>query len=703
MEMQGFRAQTLGAYLEALRDTEARGITFIDSPEKEQFLSYAQLWKQAVQVVGHLQRKGVKPGDELVFQIPDNSSFVQVLWACILGRIVPVPISMAHKPEALEKLMKTWAVLRRPSLVAPQEMVERIAPLLREKVPQLAEGILAATLGLEDLFAPGEAGQPVAAEGDDLCYIQFSSGSTGAPKGVMLSHRNLIANIEDMIAAAGITPVDKVLSWLPLTHDMGLIGQHLRPLCLGLSTYLMSPEHFMRHPLSWIGKAAEHRATLLCAPNFGFQYFLGALAKADPKPDWDLSCLRLVFNGAEPISLPVVTGFVQALQPYGMSPDAVYPVYGLAEASLAASHPPHPESYRVYHIDRYQVQVGDTVHYLDSSDHPFAATFFDTGLPMPQCPLRIVDGQDQPLPEDTIGHIQMRGPNVCMGYYRNEKATQALFTEEGWCRTGDIGFMHQGRLCITGRAKEMIIIRGQNYFPSDLEDALTIFPETGPGKVAVCGYTNEQEGSESLVAFVAWKQPLADFLPVVGKVKQRMNQALGLSVEEVIPIRTIQRTTSGKVQRYAMVQQWQQGRFDADLQELRACAAHQNDWLQQLSTLPDTVALATIADVLYVEAQKLVPLDAAAKTDRNGGYFSTGFDSLKLTRYQGAVEKQFAGLKVPISLFFKYRNIPSMAHHLYQEVLVATGNAKATSSDPLMEKVAQLSDAEIAQLLAGEE
>lgn len=702
MEMENTVIQTVDACIQALHGLHDRGITFIDGSSAGRFLPYARLREDALRVLGHLQRRGLQPGDELVLQLSDNEQFIKIFCACVLGRIVPVPVAVMFTGEAMDKLLNIWSILRNPHLVAPAHTLLKAAPQLEARGTQVAGQMLGASIDLEALLEGGEDGVHIPAATSDLCYIQFSSGSTGTPKGVMLTHGNLMTNIHDMIVAGDVSREGLALTWLPLTHDMGLIGQFLRPMAIGLRLWIMSVWHFMKHPLDWMNWAARERITELCSPNFGYQYFLSALAAADPKPTWDLTSLRKIYNGAEPISLAVTEAFIAAMAPYGMAAEAVCPVYGLAEASLNVSQPPTGERYQVYHIDRYKLGIGDSVQYLGSADHELAATFFDTGYPVEHCEVRIADNEDQPLPADTVGHIHIRGANVCVGYYRDAQATAELFTAEGWCRTGDIGFLHQGRLCITGRAKEMIIIRGQNYFPSDLEDCLGVIPEAGPGKVAFCGFRNAQEGTESLVAFLAWKKPLRDFLPIVTQVKERINQALGLSVEEVIPIPAILRTTSGKVKRFAMLDMWQQGGFDKELDTLRSLAASGNTWLERLAQLPRPQAVDLIAQALLEEAQRLVPLDASAKTDRKSAYFSSGFDSLRLTRLQGAVEKRFAGIRVPVSLFFKYRNIPELTDHLYEETVVAMGGKRPAAHDPLLQQVALMSDEEIERLLAAE-
>jgi acyl-CoA synthetase (AMP-forming)/AMP-acid ligase II len=313
---------------------------------------------------------------------------------------------------------------------------------------------------------PGEHGEIYAATPDDVAFIQYSSGSTSDPKGVCLTHRNLCINIRAIVEGTGWNQDDVSLSWMPLTHDMGLIGYHLSVLAAGMNHAVMDTNAFVRRPLLWMIKASELRATQLCSPNFGYKHFL-KLFERKGLPDADLSCVKLILNGAEPISYSLCEEFLDALAPYGLARTAMFPVYGLAEATVGVSMPEVGSEYSRIVVHRHSLRVGEPYQPADLDDED-AVSFVKVGTAIRDVDIRIADDADAVLTAGKVGNIQLFGGSVTERIYGDPQATASLFTADGWLRTGDVGVFVDGQLVITGRSKDIIIINGQNYYPHDL-------------------------------------------------------------------------------------------------------------------------------------------------------------------------------------------------------------------------------------------
>src|SRR5437588_8182301 len=362
---------------------------------------------------------------------------------------------------------------------------------------------------------------------------------------------------------------------MPLTHDMGLIGFHLVMFANRVHAHLMPTELFIRRPLLWLGLASKVRATILCSPNFGYRHYLKVLGERAPE-GLDLSAVRLIFNGAEPISVELCEEFLGRLAPAKLNRNAMYPVYGLAEASLAVSFPAVGAPLCTITLNRHRMSAGSPVELVPASDR-HAVKLVSEGKPIRYCRVRIADDEDRELPEERIGHVHMRGDNVTRGYYEDPEANAAAFTADGWLRTGDLGLVHGGELYISGRAKDIIFVNGQNYYPHDLEAIAQRAPGLELGKVVAAGLRARGAQIEELVVFVLHRGGVPEFLPVAAQVARLINEQTGLEVAQVVPVKRIPKTTSGKIQRHLLEESYADGEFDADLRELAALRAAQRE------------------------------------------------------------------------------------------------------------------------------
>lgn len=631
-----------------------RHIRFINGERDETELGFAALYQRARSLLGALQARGMAPGDELVIFSKSNESFVIAYWAAILGGIVPVPVAVGISDEHRHKLFRIVRQLRRGTLFTDLGLLERLRTFAIDNDLDDVVGFLdgrSVLIGDVDSDVEGEIHT---ASPDDLAFIQYSSGSTSDPKGVCLTHRNLCTNIRAIVEGLDWHADDQSLSWMPLTHDMGLIGYHLSTLAVGMNHAIMDTNVFVRRPLLWMSKTSELRATQLCSPNFGYKHFL-KLYERKGLPDADLSCIKLILNGAEPISWELCEAFLAALAPHGLERTAMYPVYGLAEATVGVAVSPRGREYSRIIVHRHSLNVGEP--YLTASPGDAdAVSFVKVGRAIRDVEIRIVDDADRSLDDGRVGHIQLRGASVTEHIYGDSEATEALFTADGWLRTGDVGVFVGGELVITGRQKDLLIVNGQNYYPHDLEEILSVVDGLELGKVVVAGATPSKSQTEELLVFILYRQDLDDFRPLVARVRQVLGERTGLEVDRVIPVARIPKTTSGKVQRAHLLRDYLDGAFDDVLAALGPA---------------EPAAIDTDEDPLVAELEGICrEFSKERRIGPDDNLFEVGVSSLTLTEIVLAVDERYPG-KLDISDLFDYPTLREIAAFLRQKAETA--------------------------------
>ena len=538
---------------------DRRHIQLYQDQSEGAFLSYRQLKQGAEAVATGLQQGGLEPGEPVAIMLPTGIDYFFSFFGILLAGGIPVPIYPPARLSQIEDHMRRHrgilANCRAVTLITVPE-AKAVARLLKSQVETLRRLVTVAELRA----APGKLVEAVPKE-QDIAMLQYTSGSTGNPKGVVLTHANLLANIRVMGEAIRADPTDVFVSWLPLYHDMGLIGAWLGSLYYAILLVLMSPLAFLARPQRWLWAIHRYRGTLSAAPNFGYELCLRKLEDRELE-GLDLSSWRLAFNGAEAVSPDTVRRFAERLRPYGFRPETMTPVYGLAESCVGLAFPPFGRGPVIDRIQR-DAFTRSARAVPAAADDATALRFVACGQPLPGHQIRVVDPSGRELPERMEGEIQFRGPSATSGYYRNAEATRALFRGD-WLDAGDKGYIASGELFVTGRTKDIIVRAGRNIYPDELEHALGEIPGIRKGCVAVFGSTDPATGTERLVVLAETREtdPLS-----LDRLRNRIvattTDIIGTPPDDVAlkPPHTILKTSSGKIRRAASRESYERGRL----------------------------------------------------------------------------------------------------------------------------------------------
>ena len=552
---------TLGETLQraAARSPE-KGIVYIQSDGSEILQSYPALLAEAQQILGGLTKLGLKPQDKVIFQLENNQDFIPAIWGCILGGFVPVPLAIAptysQSNGAVNKLHHVWELLEQPIVLTSQALAPAVSSLSDSLE---IEDFRVQTI--EQLRTCNADGNWHISQPDDLALLMLTSGSTGMPKGVMLSHRNLLSRTIGSVQMNEFSSLDITLNWMPLDHVAGLIYFQIRDVYLGCQQIHAPSQVIVKDPLKWLDWIDRFRVTVTFAPNFAYG-LVNDRAEEISKRRWDLSSIRFVLNGAEAISAKTARRFLQLLAPHQLAATAMHPAWGMAETSSGVAY--------------------SNNFSLDSTTDD--DLFVEVGTPIPGVSLRIVDDRDCIVREGIIGRLQVGGLTLTSGYYQNQKLNHEVFTEDGWFNTGDLGFLREGRLTITGRAKDVIIINGANYYSHDIEAVVEEVEAVEVSYTAACAIRKAGIDSEQLAIFfhttVSESNRLTELLK---NIRSKVIRHIGINPNYLIPVKKadIPKTSIGKIQRSQLSQRFLDGEFDRYLKQIDIATGNANtipDW-----------------------------------------------------------------------------------------------------------------------------
>jgi acyl-CoA synthetase (AMP-forming)/AMP-acid ligase II/thioesterase domain-containing protein/NADP-dependent 3-hydroxy acid dehydrogenase YdfG len=546
------------------------GALYIGSDGNEQTQSYAEIFDHACRILGGLKTAGLHPGDRVILQLEKNQDFVQAFWACVLGGIVPVLISVpttyAHANAVTTKLTNAWQILDQPLILANQDM--------NPSITSFAHDFGLDRFRLEPIetllsFAPDR--RMHVGQTDDPALLLLTSGSTGRPKIVPLSHRNILTRAAAVTARHGFSPAETSLNWMPLDHVGGIVMFHLQDVYLGCRQIHVETEVITRSPLTWLELIDQHRATITWAPNFAYA-MVNSRAHEIALHHWDLSSMRFILNAGEAIVPRTAKKFMELLEPFGLPKSAMRPAWGMSETSSAVTY-----------SDQFFAETTDGT-----------APFVEVGTPNPGFRVRIVGDDNEVLEEGKVGRLQVAGTSVTRGYLERDDLNSELFHDGGWFETGDVGYLRGRRLTITGRRKDTIIVNGVNCHCHEIEAIVEEIEGVEVAYTAACPVRSPHADTDQLAIFF---NPSAKGNPVelIRHIRARVAQRAGISPEYLIPVQKedIPRTSIGKIQRSLMKERFESGAFNTVLRELDLKLGNSNtlpDWFYRKSWRPRKAA-----------------------------------------------------------------------------------------------------------------
>lgn len=536
-----------------------KGIIYIQPDGSEVRQSYSELLKDAERILAGLRKLGLKPQDKVLFQLERNQDFIPAFWACILGGFVPVPVSIAptydQSNSVVNKLHNAWKMLEHPLVLAGSAL----APAVRSLSTLFdIEGFQVQVIDELQANEPDHDWHP--AQPDDLAILLLTSGSTGLPKAVMQKHRSILSRTVGTAMLNGHSSRDTSFNWMPIDHVGGIVMFHVRDVYL-LCQQVHAPTHLiLRDPLKWLDYIERYRATITWAPNFAYG-LVNDRADEIARRHWDLTSMRFILNAGEAIVAKTARRFMELLQPHGLRPSAMYPCWGMSETCSG-----------VVYSHRFSLKTAS------DSDQ-----FVQVGAPVPGFSVRLVDAQGQVVEEGTRGRLQVQGPQVTCGYYQNPELDREVFTDDGWFKTGDLGVMRDGYLAIAGREKDIIIIRGINYYAHEIESVVEEVKGVQVSFTAACAVRSADSDTDKLAIFFSPSSSDENHLAeLIKEIRTKVVREVGVNPEYLIPVtqEEIPKTEIGKIQRLQLKRRFELGEFAAHLKRLDLLMGNAN-------TLPD--------------------------------------------------------------------------------------------------------------------
>jgi acyl-CoA synthetase (AMP-forming)/AMP-acid ligase II/NADP-dependent 3-hydroxy acid dehydrogenase YdfG/acyl carrier protein len=569
----------IDALLQTATKYPNKGIVHIQSDNSEIFQSYSSLLLAAKLILTGLSAIGLKPKQKVILQIKDMQYYLPTFWACLLGGIIPVTVAIAptynNRNNVVDKLFNVWKLLNCPPILASDILVESLTNL-KNLLPMSDIRVFSVETLINNL--PTQSiyqSQP-----DDTAFLQLTSGSTGIPKCIQETHKNIINHIHASQQFNGYTSENITLNWLPVDHVVPLLTYHLKDIYLGCQQIQVSTNLILGNPLIWLDLIEKYQVTHSWSPNFGFKLVTNELKKVKQKT-WDISCLQFLMNAGEQVTTPVVNEFLNLVESFKLSPQVMQPAFGMAEVCTCMTYQnSFSQETAIHYVRKSSLK---SILEITNKQGKDVLSFIDLGKPIPGVQIRIVDDNNQLVLEKVIGRLQIKGAVVMPGYLFNAKANQEAFVGEGWFNTGDLGFIFNGHLIVTGREKEQIVINGANYYCYEIEEIVNEINGIFPTYVAACGIKNVERGTEDIaIFFTPIVSGIKENIEVIQNIRSQLTSYIGINPSYIVPIEKSKfpKTTSGKIQRTQLQKQFLAGDFQEVLQEI-------NIYLSQDKTIPD--------------------------------------------------------------------------------------------------------------------
>jgi len=560
---------TLAQALErAAQEHGETSLRYIHSDGEVSTQTYSELWVEAQRILGGLRELGLKPQAQVIFQLESNQDFISAFWGCVLGGFVPVPVSIPpsydQSNSGLTKLQNTWGLLGQPLVLTDRKLAPSVSRWSQRLNLGKFELQTIEKLRSSEIDRNWYNSQP-----EDVAMLLLTSGSTGIPKAVMQSHRSLLSRSAATAQMNDFSCEEISLNWFPLDHVGGIVMFQIRDVYLGCQQIHVPTQEILQTPTRWLDLMSQYRTTITWAPNFAYGLIIDQLEQQDKigseNPQWDLSSLKFILNAGEAIVGKTARKFGELLSRYHLPPQAMHPAWGMSETSSAVTF--------------------SNKFWLDSTDN--GQKFVEVGSPIPGFAIRIVDNQNQIVSEEIIGRVQVKGPSVTSGYYQNPTANQEAFTADGWFNTGDLGFLKNGCLTITGRQKDVIIINGLNYYSHEMESVVEELPEIEVSYTAACALRETNSNTDKLgIFFNSSKTEDTELLGLLKTLREQIVNRMGINPDYLIPLDKdlIPKTSIGKIQRTQLSQRFAKGEFQEVLKRVDLITENSNtipDWFYE--------------------------------------------------------------------------------------------------------------------------
>ena len=625
--------QTLVEALQrAAQKDSKQGIVYINSDGSENSQSYQDLLLDAQKILAGLRKIGLKPQDKIILLLECNQDFLVAFWGCILGGFVPVPVSVAltwQSKNTISKLQNVWQMLGRPLILTDA----KLAPSVREWSQPLHLGKFVVET-LEELRGFEPDTNIYKSQPQDLAVLLLTSGSTGISKAVMQENSKLLSMSAGTIAMNQFSSQDVTLNWMPMDHVGALVLMSIVPVYLGCQQIHVPTQFILQNPLKWLDLIDRYQATISWAPNFAFTLIADRVEKVT-KQHWDLSSMKFFVNGGEAIITKTARNFLKLLSSYGLSTKAIHPSFGMCEtcSGITFSHSFSLES---------------------SSDED---KFVELGQPIAGACLRIVDVNQQVVREGVIGSLQVKGASVTSGYYQNPVANQEAFIVDGWFNTGDLGFLKDGSLTITGRQKDVILINGSNYYSHEIESVVEKLSEIEVSYTAAVPIQESDRSTDELAIFFNTTKTIDNgLLDLIKSIRTHIVQSIGINPSYLIPVEKtdIPKTSIGKIQRKQLKERFENGEFDRIVNQVNEELAK----LKRQSFVSGTGLERDVAEIW----QEVLNLPEVGIYD---SFFELGGNSVTLVQVQNQLQELFKK-KLSVVDLFKYPTIHTLVDYLTQ-------------------------------------
>ncbi|MBQ8823935.1 MAG: AMP-binding protein, partial [Ruminococcus sp.] len=650
-----------------------KGHGYIASNGTEVFYTYPEIKDRALKVLDCLQKNGIKQGDIISVETEEVDIFHTMFWACMYGGIIissiQAPASWDIHSKSVDIFMKQLNKLEMPVVITQkshESNYEELKSLNDNLSILIFENLVSDNYGICKKMQP-----------DDIVYIQFSSGTTGVPEGAMLSNKNIIFSCHVTAINTKLNEDDIVFSWLPHTHNLGLFAPLIIAMMLGNSGYFMKPGAFLQNPLLFFKKIDEHRGTWFSTNNFGLEWMIQKIPESSID-ELDLHSIKSIFAGAENITQNTIDRFSHKFASCGINQKLIRPGYGMTEATLVVSLTKMSTGPVIECISRKSMMHENKAVLTDSSNTNDAVFYTGNGVALNGIDLRIVDDNHEPLPDHIIGEVEVKGNCLFREYYNEPEAT-ANKMHNGWLQTGDLGYLSNEQLFIVGRKKDIAVIRGVNYVITDIEEC--ICNNVGIPKAIFAVASVMHENQEELVVFVQYKESIEKFVELYKKIHSIVLEYYQMNLNAILPIQLIPKTATGKVMRYMLKMQYENGMFQ-EVQDKVESVLHMSD---RYSDVDDSTDLKSEIEMKVLDCWSEILHIPTDKIPVYKTFSSMGGNSIQAYQLLMLLSKTF-NVDLGQEVIAKYDTVSKMVHYLknFSHEKEETVYTKNTSEDKIV-------------------